>query len=73
MLTVHSTEFGRCGNVQHDGQSARIRAIEQEGSVIPPPPPIPIPVAAVVGGSGAATAQCVPLDRPRVARKPNRF
>ncbi len=31
VLTVHSTEYGRCGNVLHDGNSARIRQREQEG------------------------------------------
>eukprot|EP00971_Amphidinium_carterae_P057200 1131010-Amphidinium_carterae.1 len=28
VFTMHSTETGRCGNVQYDGQSARIREIE---------------------------------------------
>jgi glycosyltransferase involved in cell wall biosynthesis len=31
VLTLHSTEFGRCGNHNHSGQSARIRAVEHEG------------------------------------------
>lgn len=30
VFTVHSTEFGRCGNIVYGGQSARIRAIEAE-------------------------------------------
>lgn len=30
VFTVHSTEFGRCGNNVYGGQSARIRAIEAE-------------------------------------------
>jgi glycosyltransferase involved in cell wall biosynthesis len=32
VLTLHSTEYGRCGNFHHGGQSARIRAIEAEGA-----------------------------------------
>jgi glycosyltransferase involved in cell wall biosynthesis len=32
VLTFHSTEYGRCGNRWHEGQSARIRAIEAEGA-----------------------------------------
>ncbi len=32
VLTLHSTEFGRCGNVAHNGQSERIRAVEAEGA-----------------------------------------
>jgi glycosyltransferase involved in cell wall biosynthesis len=31
VLTLHSTEYGRCGNNRHDGRSARIRALEAEG------------------------------------------
>ena len=31
VLTLHSTEYGRCGNHHHDGRSARVRAIEAEG------------------------------------------
>ena len=31
VLTIHSTEFGRCGNVHHDGLSGRIRNVEGEG------------------------------------------
>lgn len=31
ILTVHSTEYGRCGNQLHDGRSAMIRAIEAAG------------------------------------------
>lgn len=34
VLTVHSTEFGRCGNNVYGGQSARIRAIEGEAIAI---------------------------------------
>uniref|UniRef100_A0A7S1TI75 Glycosyltransferase subfamily 4-like N-terminal domain-containing protein n=1 Tax=Compsopogon caeruleus TaxID=31354 RepID=A0A7S1TI75_9RHOD len=30
VFTVHSTEFGRCGNNVYGGQSARIRQIEQD-------------------------------------------
>jgi len=30
VFTCHSTEFGRCGNVHFEGQSARVRGIEQE-------------------------------------------
>lgn len=30
VLTIHSTEFGRCGNNVYGGQSARIRAIEAD-------------------------------------------
>ena len=32
VLTFHSTEFGRCGNHFRNGNSDRIRAIEQEGA-----------------------------------------
>ncbi|MCE5326771.1 MAG: glycosyltransferase family 4 protein [Planctomycetaceae bacterium] len=32
VLTMHSTEFGRCGNCCHDGWSGRIRAVEAEGA-----------------------------------------
>jgi glycosyltransferase involved in cell wall biosynthesis len=31
VLTVHSTEYGRCSNVCHNGMSARIRTVEAEG------------------------------------------
>ena len=31
VLTIHSTEYGRCGNVLHNGQSERIRGVEGEG------------------------------------------
>jgi glycosyltransferase involved in cell wall biosynthesis len=31
-LTLHSTEFGRCGNNIFNGQSERVRAIEAEGA-----------------------------------------
>jgi len=31
VLTIHSTEYGRCGNHQHDGQSHRVRSVEGEG------------------------------------------
>eukprot|EP00179_Madagascaria_erythrocladioides_P004066 CAMPEP_0198317102 /NCGR_PEP_ID=MMETSP1450-20131203/6707_1 /TAXON_ID=753684 ORGANISM="Madagascaria erythrocladiodes, Strain CCMP3234" /NCGR_SAMPLE_ID=MMETSP1450 /ASSEMBLY_ACC=CAM_ASM_001115 /LENGTH=500 /DNA_ID=CAMNT_0044020285 /DNA_START=141 /DNA_END=1643 /DNA_ORIENTATION=- len=30
VFTVHSTEYGRCGNNTYGGQSARIRGLEQE-------------------------------------------
>ena len=32
VFTIHSTEFGRCGNHFHNGNSERIRAIEAEGA-----------------------------------------
>jgi glycosyltransferase involved in cell wall biosynthesis len=32
IFTMHSTEFGRCGNVFFDGESARIREIEREAT-----------------------------------------
>ena len=32
VFTIHSTEFGRCGNVHCNGQSARVRAFEAEGA-----------------------------------------
>jgi glycosyltransferase involved in cell wall biosynthesis len=31
-LTIHSTEFGRCGNRRFNGQSERIRIVEAEGT-----------------------------------------
>ena len=34
VLTIHSTEYGRCGNVLHNGQSRRIRDIEAEGAYV---------------------------------------
>ncbi len=34
VMTVHSTEFGRCGNQLFEGQSRRIREIEWEGGFI---------------------------------------
>ncbi len=34
VLTVHSTEFGRCGNQAHNGNSERIREIEREGTYV---------------------------------------
>jgi glycosyltransferase involved in cell wall biosynthesis len=34
VLTMHSTEFGRCGNALCNGQSSRIRAIEWEGTYV---------------------------------------
>jgi len=34
ILTLHSTEFGRCGNVLYNGQSGRIRDIEAEGACV---------------------------------------
>ena len=30
VATIHSTEYGRCGNVNYGGQSERIRRIEEE-------------------------------------------
>jgi glycosyltransferase involved in cell wall biosynthesis len=32
VLTLHSTEYGRCGNRHHNGRSERIRSIEAEGA-----------------------------------------
>ena len=32
VLTIHSTEYGRCGNVFHNGHSARIREHERSGT-----------------------------------------
>lgn len=32
VYTIHSTEFGRCGNNFHNGNSDRIRAVEREGA-----------------------------------------
>ncbi len=32
VLTIHSTEFGRCGNVFYNGQSVRIREQERAGT-----------------------------------------
>ncbi len=32
VLTMHSTEYGRCGNCFHEGQSARIRDHERHGT-----------------------------------------
>jgi len=34
VVTIHSTEFGRCGNVNYGGQSERIRKIEEEVVVV---------------------------------------
>jgi glycosyltransferase involved in cell wall biosynthesis len=34
VLTLHSTEFGRCGNCRQNGLSARIRAVEGEGAYV---------------------------------------
>lgn len=34
VFTVHSTEFGRCGNNSYGGQSARIRGIEAEAITV---------------------------------------
>ena len=31
VLTLHSTEYGRCGNNHFNGQSDRVRAVEAEG------------------------------------------
>jgi glycosyltransferase involved in cell wall biosynthesis len=33
-LTLHSTEYGRCGNNNFDGQSDRIRLVEAEGAFV---------------------------------------
>ncbi|OHB74586.1 MAG: glycosyl transferase [Planctomycetes bacterium RBG_16_55_9] len=32
LLTLHSTEYGRCGNHHFNGQSDRVRAVEAEGT-----------------------------------------
>ncbi len=32
VYTIHSTEYGRCGNRIHNGPSARVRAFEAEGA-----------------------------------------
>jgi glycosyltransferase involved in cell wall biosynthesis len=32
VYTIHSTEYGRCGNRFHNGKSDRIRAVEREGT-----------------------------------------
>lgn len=32
VLTMHSTEFGRCGNQFYDGPSARVRYLEHQGT-----------------------------------------
>lgn len=32
VMTLHSTEYGRCGNAHHDGHSQRVRAVEAEGA-----------------------------------------
>jgi len=32
ILTLHSTEYGRCGNQNYNGQSDRVRAVEAEGA-----------------------------------------
>ena len=32
LLTLHSTEYGRCGNNHFNGQSDRVRAVEAEGA-----------------------------------------
>ncbi len=34
VLTLHSTEFGRCGNRHLNGQSSRISAVESEGAYV---------------------------------------
>lgn len=31
VFTIHSTEYGRCGNVAHGGDSARVREVESAG------------------------------------------
>ncbi|MGA2094052.1 MAG: glycosyltransferase family 4 protein, partial [Sedimentisphaerales bacterium] len=33
-LTLHSTEYGRCGNNNFNGQSDRIRSVEAEGAFV---------------------------------------
>ena len=33
VLTMHSSEYGRCGNLFHDGRSARIREHERAGTL----------------------------------------
>ena len=32
VFTLHSTEFGRCGNNHHNGTSERVRSVEAEGA-----------------------------------------
>lgn len=34
VLTLHSTEYGRCGNNRHDGKSSRVRWVEAEGAFV---------------------------------------
>ena len=34
VFTIHSTEYGRCGNNCFDGSSGRVRAIEAEGAYV---------------------------------------
>jgi glycosyltransferase involved in cell wall biosynthesis len=34
VFTLHSTEYGRCGNLNHNGRSAQIRAVEAEGAYV---------------------------------------
>lgn len=34
ILTLHSTEYGRSGNVNHNGNCARVRAVEAEGAYV---------------------------------------
>ena len=34
VYTIHSTEFGRCGNVNYSGNSARVRMVEAEGAFV---------------------------------------
>ena len=34
VITIHSTEFGRCGNNHHNGRCDLIRAIEREGTYV---------------------------------------
>jgi glycosyltransferase involved in cell wall biosynthesis len=34
VLTLHSTEYGRCGNHYQNGQSERVRSIEAEGAYV---------------------------------------
>ena len=34
VATIHSTEYGRCGNVNYSGQSERIRRLEEEVAMV---------------------------------------
>lgn len=62
VLTLHSTEFGRCGNQLCDGDSRRIRDIEWEGTYV---------AEHVVGVSGALLDEVhwlysLPVDKTSV-------